>query len=113
MTVMVGELRSLLYQLSCLNTVRIISDDDNAKTLLGSSGSSSSLQLALVSQSQDQSQPISIDLTKALRSKSVDIVLAFDKHDARLAASVRTDTFGLYTAPSINLFEKTSDRVAV
>jgi type VI secretion system protein ImpG len=48
-----------------------------------------------------------------LRSKSVDIVLAFDKHDARLAASVRADTFGLYTAPSINLFEKTSDRIPI
>jgi type VI secretion system protein ImpG len=48
-----------------------------------------------------------------LRSKSVDIVLAFDKHDARLAASVRADTFSLYTAPSINLFEKTSDRIPI
>ena len=48
-----------------------------------------------------------------LRSKSVDIVLAFDKHDARLAASVRLDTFSLYTAPSINLFEKTSDRIPI
>ncbi len=48
-----------------------------------------------------------------LRSKSVDIVLAFDKHDARLAASVRADTFSLYTAPAINLFEKTSDRIPI
>ena len=48
-----------------------------------------------------------------LRSKSVDIVLAFDKHNARLAASVRPDTFSLYTAPSINLFEKTSDRIPI
>jgi type VI secretion system protein ImpG len=48
-----------------------------------------------------------------LRSKSVDIVLAFDKHDARLAASVRLNTFSLYTAPSINLFEKTSDRIPI
>src|SRR4029079_16396530 len=48
-----------------------------------------------------------------LRSKSLDIVLAFDKQDARLAASVRADTFSLYTAPSINLFEKTSDRIPI
>ena len=48
-----------------------------------------------------------------LRSKSVDIVLAFDQHNARLAAAVRPDTFSLYTAPAINLFEKTSDRIPI
>ncbi len=48
-----------------------------------------------------------------LRSKSVDIVLAFDKHDARLAGWLRLNTFSLYTAPSINLFEKTSDRIPI
>ena len=35
------------------------------------------------------------------------------KHDSRLAAAVRPDTFGLYTAPAINLFEKTSDRIPI
>jgi type VI secretion system protein ImpG len=48
-----------------------------------------------------------------LRSKSIDIVFAFDEHNSRLAASVRSDTFRLYTAPAINLFEKTSDRIPV
>jgi type VI secretion system protein ImpG len=48
-----------------------------------------------------------------LRSKSVDIVFAFDEHNTRLAAAVRSDTFRLYTAPAINLFEKTSDRIPV
>ena len=48
-----------------------------------------------------------------LRSKSIDIVFAFDEHNSRLAASVRADTFSLYTAPAINLFEKTSDRIPI
>jgi type VI secretion system protein ImpG len=48
-----------------------------------------------------------------LRSKSVDVVFAFDEHNSRLAASVRADTFSLYTAPAINLFEKTSDRIPI
>ncbi|WP_377830045.1 type VI secretion system baseplate subunit TssF [Bradyrhizobium lupini] len=48
-----------------------------------------------------------------LRSKSIDIVFAFDEHSSRLAASVRPETFRLYTAPGINLFEKTSDRIPV
>ena len=48
-----------------------------------------------------------------LRSKSIDIVFAFDEHNSRLAASVRPETFRLYTAPAINLFEKTSDRIPV
>ena len=46
-----------------------------------------------------------------LRSKSVDILFAFDEHNSRLAAAVRPDIFSLYTAPAINLFEKTSDRI--
>lgn len=48
-----------------------------------------------------------------LRSKSIDIVFAFDEHNSRLAAAVRPDSFKLYTAPAINLFEKTSDRIPV
>ncbi|MGO4715579.1 type VI secretion system baseplate subunit TssF [Bradyrhizobium sp. 2TAF24] len=48
-----------------------------------------------------------------LRSKSIDIVFAFDEHNSRLAAAVRPDTFSLYTAPAINLFEKTSDRIPI
>lgn len=53
------------------------------------------------------------DIMPRLRSKSIDIVLAFDEHNSRLAASVRADTFSLYTAPAINLFEKTSDRIPI
>ncbi len=53
------------------------------------------------------------DVMPRLRSKSVDIVFAFDEHNSRLAASVRADTFSLYTAPAINLFEKTSDRIPI
>ncbi|NEU96414.1 type VI secretion system baseplate subunit TssF [Bradyrhizobium uaiense] len=48
-----------------------------------------------------------------LRGKSIDIVFAFDEHNSRLAASVRAETFSLYTAPAINLFEKTTDRIPV
>lgn len=48
-----------------------------------------------------------------LRSRSIDIVFAFNEHNSRLAASVRAETFSLYTAPAINLFEKTSDRIPV
>src|SRR5262249_33100623 len=47
------------------------------------------------------------------RSKSIDVVFAFDQHNSRLAAAVRPETFSLYTAPAINLFEKTSDRIPV
>ena len=53
------------------------------------------------------------DIMARLRSKSVDVLFAFDEHNSRLAASVRADTFSLYTAPAINLFEKTTDRIAI
>ena len=33
--------------------------------------------------------------------------------NARLAAAVRPDMFALYTAPAINLFEKTTDRIPI
>src|SRR5262249_32923415 len=50
---------------------------------------------------------------RKLTAKSVDIVLAFDEINHRLPAAVRLEMFSLYTAPAINLFEKTTDRVAV
>jgi type VI secretion system protein ImpG len=48
-----------------------------------------------------------------LTAKSVDVIFAFNEVTARLAAAVRPDMFALYAAPAINLFEKTTDRVAV
>jgi len=48
-----------------------------------------------------------------LVAKSVDLVLAFDEVNARLAAAVRGDMFALYAAPAVNLFEKTADRIPV
>jgi type VI secretion system protein ImpG len=53
------------------------------------------------------------EIMTRLRSKSVDVLFAFDEHNSRLAAAVRATTFSLYTAPAINLFEKTTDRIAI
>jgi len=46
-----------------------------------------------------------------LKAKTVDILFAFDEVNARLAAGVQPEMFALYTAPAINLFEKTTDRI--
>ena len=51
------------------------------------------------------------EIMPRLRSKSVDIVFAFNEQNSRLSAAVEPKTFSLYTAPAINLFEKTTDRV--
>ncbi len=48
-----------------------------------------------------------------LNAKTVDILLAFDDVDPRLAAAVRKDSFALYAAPGVNLFEKRLDRIPV
>jgi type VI secretion system protein ImpG len=48
-----------------------------------------------------------------LVSRSVDILFAFDEVNARLPASVHAGMFALYAAPAVNLFEKTTDRVAI
>jgi type VI secretion system protein ImpG len=48
-----------------------------------------------------------------LRAKTIDILFAFDEVNARLAAAVQPEMFALYAAPAINLFEKTTDRVAL
>jgi len=48
-----------------------------------------------------------------LKSKSVDIIFAFGEQNSRLAAAVDARMFGLYTAPAINLFEKTTDRIPI
>jgi type VI secretion system protein ImpG len=48
-----------------------------------------------------------------LKTKTVDILFAFDEVNARLAAAVQPAMFAVYAAPAINLFEKTCDRVPV
>jgi type VI secretion system protein ImpG len=53
------------------------------------------------------------EIMPQLRSKSVDIVLAFSEQNSRLSAAVEPKAFSLYTAPAINLFEKTTDRVPI
>jgi type VI secretion system protein ImpG len=48
-----------------------------------------------------------------LPAKSVDVLFAFSEINPRLSAAVGRPMFSLYTAPAINLFEKTTDRIAV
>ena len=48
-----------------------------------------------------------------LPAKSVDVLFAFSEVNPRLSAAVEPSIFSLYTAPAINLFEKTTDRIAV
>lgn len=48
-----------------------------------------------------------------LKAKSVDLLITFDEVTARLAAAVRPEMFALHAAPAVNLFEKTTDRIAV
>jgi type VI secretion system protein ImpG len=48
-----------------------------------------------------------------LKAKSVDLLITFDEVTTRLAAAVRPEMFALYAAPAVNLFEKTTDRIAV
>ncbi len=50
-------------------------------------------------------------LLSRIQSRSVDIVFAFDELNARLPAAVTPQTLELYTAPAINLFEKSTDRI--
>ena len=53
------------------------------------------------------------EIMPRLRSKSIDIVFAFSEQNTRLSAAVEPKAFSLYTAPAINLFEKTTDRVPI
>ena len=48
-----------------------------------------------------------------LPAKTVDIIFAFDEVNARLAAAVQPSMFALYAAPAVNLFEKSTDRIAL
>jgi type VI secretion system protein ImpG len=50
---------------------------------------------------------------RRLTARSIDIVFVFNEANGRLAAAVRPDMFSLYTAPAVNLFEKTTDRIPV
>ena len=46
-----------------------------------------------------------------LAAKTIDIVFAFEEVNTRLGTAVQPSMFALYTAPAINLFEKTVDRI--
>jgi type VI secretion system protein ImpG len=48
-----------------------------------------------------------------LDAKTFDVIFTFDEVNPRLAAAVRRETFSIYSAPAVNLFEKTLDRVPV
>ncbi len=48
-----------------------------------------------------------------IKAKSAELIFAFDEVNARLAAAVHPGMFSLYTAPAVNLFEKTTDRIAI
>ena len=48
-----------------------------------------------------------------LKAKTVEIIFAFDESNPRLASAVRKEMFALHAAPSVNLFEKTLDRIPV
>jgi type VI secretion system protein ImpG len=48
-----------------------------------------------------------------LKSKTVDILFAFDELNVRLASAVQASMFAMYAAPAVNLFEKTADRIAL
>src|SRR5262249_10277582 len=52
-------------------------------------------------------------ILRRLTARSIDIVFVFDEVNTRLAAATRPNMFSLYTAPGINLFEKTTDRIPV
>ncbi len=48
-----------------------------------------------------------------LKSKSVELIMTFDEVSPRLSAAVQPGMFALYTAPAVNLFEKTTDRITI
>jgi type VI secretion system protein ImpG len=53
------------------------------------------------------------EILPRLKAKTVDILFAFDEVNPRLSSAVQPSMFALYAAPSINLFEKTLDRIPV
>jgi type VI secretion system protein ImpG len=52
-------------------------------------------------------------LLPRLKAKSVQLIICFDELNPRLSAAVQSEMFGLYTAPAVNLFEKTTDRITI
>ena len=48
-----------------------------------------------------------------VKAKTMDIVIAVDEVNPRLSAATSADSFALYAAPAINLFEMSLDRVPV
>jgi type VI secretion system protein ImpG len=48
-----------------------------------------------------------------LKTKTIDILFAFDEVNVRLAAAIQPSMFAMYAAPAVNLFEKTADRIAL
>ncbi len=48
-----------------------------------------------------------------LAAKTVEVIFVFDEVNTRLPGAVQKGMFGLYAAPAINLFEKTTDRIPV
>jgi type VI secretion system protein ImpG len=46
-----------------------------------------------------------------LRTKTVDILFAFDEVNARLSSAVQPSMFAVYASPAVNLFEKATDRI--
>lgn len=50
---------------------------------------------------------------RRFKSKTVDFLFGFSSSNPRLTPIVRAEHFGLYCAPSINLFHKTMDRISV
>jgi type VI secretion system protein ImpG len=53
------------------------------------------------------------DVLPQMKAKTMDVVFAFTEVNSRLAAAVHPEMFALYAAPAINLFEKTTDRIAL
>jgi type VI secretion system protein ImpG len=48
-----------------------------------------------------------------LKANTVEVIVTFDEANARLASAVQKNMFAFYAAPAVNLFEKTTDRIAL
>ena len=48
-----------------------------------------------------------------ITTNRMDIIIAFDQGDSKLQAVIKPETFALYAAPAVNLFELTTARVQV
>jgi type VI secretion system protein ImpG len=53
------------------------------------------------------------DIFARLPARAIDVVVCFSEVDPRLSAAVSPEMFSLYSAPAVNLFEKTTDRVPI